>query len=72
MEESINNNIYKNVEEIISKSENNANNNINIEELNKYFDHIDKIMESPNNQQECLLCHRKGGRELSGRLIFKE
>ena len=70
LEESINNNIYKNVEEIISKSENNTNNNINIEELNKYFDHIDKIMESPNNQQECLLCHRKGGRELSGRLIY--
>ena len=70
LEESINNNIYKNVEEIISKSENNINNNINLEELNKYFDHIDKLKDSPNSHQECLLCHRKGGRELSGRLIF--
>ena len=70
LEESINNNIYKNVEEIISKSENNANNNINLEELNKYFDHIDKLIDSPNSHQECLLCHRKGGRELSGRLIY--
>jgi hypothetical protein len=70
LEESMNNNIYKNVEEIISKSDNNANNNINIEELNKYFEHIDKSVESPNSQQECLLCHRKGGKELSGRLIY--
>ena len=70
LEESMINNIYKNVEEIISKSDNNANNNINIEELNKYFEHIDKSVESPNSQQECLLCHRKGGKELSGRLIY--
>ena len=70
LEESINNNIYKNVEEIISKSENNTYNNINLEELNKYFDHIDKLLDSPNSHQECLLCHRKGGRELSGRLIY--
>ena len=70
LEESLSNSIYKNVEEIISKSENSTNNNINLEELYKYFDHIDKLMESPNSQQECLLCHRKGGRELSGRLIY--
>ena len=69
LEESNSNDIYKNVEEIISKSDNNTN-NINIEELNKYFDHIDKIIESPNNNQECILCHRKGGRELSGRLVY--
>ena len=69
LEESNSNSIYKNVEEIISKSDNN-NNNINVEELNKYFDHIDKLIESPNSNQECILCHRKGGRELSGRLIF--
>ena len=69
LEESNSNNIYKNVEEIISKSDNNAN-TINIEELNKYFDHIDKLIESPNNNQECILCHRKGGRELSGRLVY--
>ena len=69
LEESKNNNIYKNVEEIISKSENSPN-NINMEELNKYFDIIDKIVDSPNSHQECALCHRKGGRELSGRLIY--
>ena len=69
LEESNSNSIYKNVEEIISKSDNNTN-NINIEELNKYFDHIDKLIESPNSNQECILCHRRGGRELSGRLIF--
>ena len=69
LEESNSNSIYKNVEEIISKSDNNTN-NINVEELNKYFDHIDKLIDSPNNNQECILCHRKGGRELSGRLIF--
>ena len=72
LEESNTNNIYKSVEEIISKSDNNNNNNsnINLEELNKYFDHIDKLIDSPNNNQECVLCHRKGGRELSGRLIY--
>ena len=70
LEESNSNYIYKNVEEIISKSENNNNSNINLEELNKYFDHIDKLIESPNSNQECILCHRKGGRELSGRLIY--
>ena len=70
LEESINNNMFKNVEEIISKSENNQNNLINIDELIKYFDHIDKLIESPNCHQECILCHRKGGRELSGRLIY--
>ena len=69
LEESNSNSIYKNVEEIISKSENN-NNNINLEELNKYFDHIDELVESPNSNQECYLCHRKGGRKLSGRLIY--
>ena len=69
LEESMNNNIYKNVEEIISKSESSPN-NINLEELNKYFDQIDKLVDSPNRNQECGLCHRKGGRELSGRLIF--
>ena len=69
LEESNSNSIYKNVEEIISKSDNNTN-NINIEELNKYFDHIDKLIESPNSNQECFLCQRTGGRELSGRLIF--
>ena len=71
LDESNNNNIYKNVEEIISKSENNtSSNNINTEELYKYFDHIDKLINSPNSNQECFLCHRKGGRELSGRLIY--
>ena len=70
LEESNSNNIYKNVEEIISRSESNNNSNINFEELNKYFDHIDKLIESPNNTQECILCQRKGGRELSGRLIY--
>ena len=70
LEESISNNIYKNVEDIISKSENNQNNLINIDELIKYFDHIDKLVESPNSHQECVFCHRKGGRELSGRLIY--
>ena len=69
LEESNSNSIYKNFEEMISKSDNN-NNNINLEELNKYFDHIDKLIDSPNNSQECILCHRKGGRELSGRLIY--
>ena len=54
---------------MISKSDNN-NNNINLEELNRYFDQIDKLIDSPNNNQECILCHRKGGRELSGRLIY--
>ena len=70
LDESTNNNIYKNVEEIISKSDNNTNNNINMEELNKYFDHVDKLINSPNIHQECFLCHRNGGRELSGRLIY--
>ena len=69
LEESINNHIYKNVEEIISKSESSPN-NINLEELNKYYDFIDKLIDSPNSHQECGLCHRKGGRELSGRLIY--
>ena len=58
LEESNSNSIYKNFEEMISKSDNN-NNNINLEELNKYFDHIDKLIDSPNNNQECILCHRK-------------
>ena len=69
LEESINNNIYKNVEDIISKSESSPN-NINIDELYKYYDFIDKLIESPNSHQECALCHRKGGRVLSGRLIY--
>ena len=69
LEESMNNNIYKNVEDIISKSESSPN-NINIDELNKYYDYIDKLIDSPNSHQECALCHRKGGRELSGRLIY--
>ena len=63
LEESNTNNIYKSVEEIISKLDNNNNSNINLEELNKYFNHIDKLIDSPNNNQECVLCHRKGGRE---------
>ena len=63
------NNIFKNLEDVISKCELETN-NINNEELEKYFDSVDKLLDSPNSQQECVLCHRKGGREISGRLIY--
>ena len=47
----------------------NNSNNINNEELQKFLDNIDPIIESPTKNINCAFCHRNGNRLKSGRLL---